>query len=60
MIRHMISSLQSILKTMPQEESDEICLSEYLMQGIRYKKYIPLMKRQKCGNTFKILLLDYA
>lgn len=45
---------------MPQEESDEICLSEYLMQGIRYKKYIPLMKRQKCGNTFKILLLDYA
>ncbi|XP_019874758.1 tRNA pseudouridine(38/39) synthase [Aethina tumida] len=50
MIRHMISSLQSILKTMPQEESDEICLSEYLMQGIRYKKYIPLMKRQKCES----------
>lgn len=45
MIRIMIEDLRNELKT-----SNEKCLSENLIQGIKSKNYIPVMKRKTCGK----------
>lgn len=48
MIRIMIEDLRNELKT-----SNEKCLSENLIQGIKSKNYIPVMKRKTCDSLEK-------
>ncbi|CAH0560811.1 unnamed protein product [Brassicogethes aeneus] len=51
MIKTMILSLEDNLKTISEKNDKTLeknCLSEYLIQGVKMKNYIPLMKRQKC------------
>lgn len=52
MMRLMISDLCKEMKT-----PNLKCISDSLIQGIRSKNYIPVMKRKKCGK-FKLKVIE--
>lgn len=54
MMKHMLDSLKSLLLTIASNDENNAgeALTDCLIQGTKSKKYIPLLKRQKCGELF--------
>lgn len=52
MIKSMLDDLLSIEKD---KNSSDCSMINKLVQGSKSKKYVPLMKRQKCGMYLKVL-----